>query len=144
MNSDEQLLEQLKQLRPATGELNRDRLIYLAGRASVQPTRMWPWCAASGAMAAVAATVLILAIPPHDAGPTKSNVNVDLTQRDEMKPVESTVDVVQIPLDKRSYWRLRQRIVNGDDPSEQAPASSDSSQPTPSYRPMLEKLLNAS
>ena len=144
MNGDEKLFEQLKQLRPGSGNLNRDRLMYLAGKASVRPTRVWPWCAASGAMAALAATVLVLAMPLHSASPTKSNVDVVLMQHDELKPVEPTVDIAQIPLDKQSYWRLRQGIVNGDEPSDQTPTTSDPGQPIPSYRPMLDKLLNAS
>jgi len=71
---------QLRLLEPRTDRLDRERLIFLAGKASVKaaelPTARWAWPASLAAMTALAATLLIMLLnapaPPDSPLPEKS------------------------------------------------------------------------
>ncbi len=87
------LLEtQLKSLSPRPDRLDRERLIFLAGQASVeddralpselQPSR-WAWPASFATMTAVAAALLLMLLT------RPSNVPMTLAPADELAPIES-------------------------------------------------------
>lgn len=63
---------QLSLLEPRADRLDRERLIFLAGQASVElPTARWAWPASLAAMTALAATLLAMLITPSDVVPPK-------------------------------------------------------------------------
>ncbi len=65
---------QLRSLEPRTDRLDRERLIFLAGKASVEvvelPTARWAWPASLAAMTALAATLLVMLINVPAPAPT--------------------------------------------------------------------------
>jgi len=61
---------QLGLLEPRADRLDRERLIFLAGQASVErPTKRWAWPASLAAMTALAATLLTILLTQPDAAP---------------------------------------------------------------------------
>ena len=61
MNADDPLVAKLARFTPANGGLDRDELLFRAGRASVRPNRVWKVVA--GILAATLAALLLPAFP---------------------------------------------------------------------------------
>ena len=63
---------QLSSLEPRADQLDRERICYLAGQASVnQPSTRWAWPSSFAAMTALAATLLVMLINQPTISPTE-------------------------------------------------------------------------
>jgi hypothetical protein len=105
----EPLAERLSRFTPDAGALDRDALLFAAGRASARPGRRWK--ALAGALAASQLLTLALLWPHTPAGP--SVVPAAAVQTTEPPP----------PSDPSSWSSPRDRIFVGDQPT---PAGGDS------------------
>ncbi len=142
---------------PGPSRLQRDRVMYLAGRASAGPatqrrTTGWAWPAAFGAMTAVAATLLAMVVAhpqAHVADHSERSVenqplaaNV-LTRRDDLDG-SMDEDIKRPPLDD-SYLRELDRVVAlGREPwasTDPSPANQRHTVPLKPYPQLLESLL---
>lgn len=108
----EPLAERLSRFTPDAGNLDRDALLFAAGRASARPGRRW--VALSGALAASQLLTLAL-LWPHTP-PTSPPVA-------PTPPVAAQTAEPPPPLDPSSWSSLRDRIFAAEQP---APAADDS------------------
>lgn len=155
----------LAALAPKAAALDRDRLMYEAGRASLAPLhpphRGWAWPAAFSAMSALAASLLLALVlrPPtvveRVVRRAATATVVETQQRDE--PAIGEGSLVQAggaltaqPTDARahqpapepSYLDLRDRVLAMGIDTWQPPArlAQTESQPQPTYRELLIEL----
>ena len=108
----EPLAERLSRFTPDAGGLDRDALLFAAGRASARPGRRWK--ALAGALAASQVLTLVL-LWPHapPAAPSVAPAPPVAVQTAEPAP----------PPDPSSWSSLRDRMFAGDQPT---PAGGDS------------------
>ena len=154
LNEDLKAVEaRLAALSPAAGGLDRDRLMYEAGRASaghLGSGRLWPASAIAMTMvSAILATALFvqtrtapqspIGVPAHDIAATPM-------PQSDADPVDAPVEepLVAPSGDGFSYLALRQRLLAGDDPWPTVPSLKAKHQvtpPPPTVRQMLHRLL---
>lgn len=133
--SDDPLIRQLSRFTPDGAGLDRDALLFAAGKASARPNRRW--MAVAGALAASQLAVLGLFLLP---------------QRHEPLPVMvSTQMVASLPAseeaapDPSSYLYLRARLLSDDGslpPLEAVEAGSPDDPPLRAFGPLSSELFN--
>ena len=114
----EPLAERLSRFTPDAGELDRDALLFAAGRASARPGRRWK--AVAGALAASQLLTLLFLWPrtPHQGADAPRS------------PLASTPSVAVEPPPAPSdpgSWATNWRMMN--EPDDQPPTVSDCSRP---------------
>jgi hypothetical protein len=158
---------ELTALTPRSAQFDRDRLMFLAGQASVRvtdggrPQRRWPWPAAFSAMTAVAAGLLVMMLarpepqvvqrivrvpmPPRadTAATAASSALPELLPTARRKETESGRQMPNAP--PAAYLELRDRVLalGWDSWSTPASSSGDGGEPPPaSNRELLNYLLH--
>jgi hypothetical protein len=104
--SDDPLIRQLSKFTPNGGGLDRDDLLFAAGKASAKPSRRWQALASMLAMSQTLTLVLLLwpanvPLAPETGQPTFVAVEPPM-------PPETKND------DLRKYWQLREQLLSGD------------------------------
>ena len=110
----EPFAERLSRFTPDAGKLDRDALLFAAGRASARPRR--PWMALSGVLAASQLTTLLFFLWPHTPAASSAPPTFPIAVRTPETP----------PAPEPSSWlSVRQQLVaaEGNPP---APPSDDS------------------
>jgi hypothetical protein len=109
----EPLAERLSKLTPDAGGLDRDALLFAAGRASVRRGRAWP--ALAGVLAASQLLTLVLLWPRET--PTMTPPLADVKQTAPAEPAPPAHDPSEL-------WSLRRRLSEDGDlpPPDRAPA----------------------
>ncbi len=101
----EPFLERLSRFSPDSGGLNRDELLFAAGRSSARPNRAWKALAAG--LAATQALSLVLMLPPARPLPTGLTlVHGDIPA--EAKSLENRA----VPFDHTGVWSARRDLAN--------------------------------
>jgi hypothetical protein len=100
----EPFLERLNRFSPDAGRLNRDELLFAAGRSSARPGRGWKMLAS--ALAATQALSLVLLLPPARSLPTGLTV-IQATVPAEAPAVENG----PVAVDHRSVWLARRNLA---------------------------------
>ena len=100
----EPFLERLSRFTPAAGGLNRDELLYAAGRALARPNRGWK--ALASALAATQALSLVLLLP--QARPLPSRPSVADRSGPAAPPV---VENAPPAVDHRGVWSGHDKLV---------------------------------
>ena len=109
--SDDPLIQRLSQLTPDGSGLDRDALLFAAGRASVRPSRCWP--ALAGALALSQVMVLAIFLWPRpaalvpDPDPIKSDLPI-VAIEPPLPPVPAEA------YEPRGLWALREEIIAAD------------------------------
>jgi hypothetical protein len=103
--SDDPLIKRLSELKPDGSGLDRDALLFAAGRASARTNRRW--LAAAGVLAATQAITLAVVLWPRPlvplADPIKNDPPIVATDPPAPAPTE--------PEDAPSPWALRNAII---------------------------------
>lgn len=142
---------------PGPSRLQRDRVMYLAGRASVGPATQrtgtaWAWPAAFGAMTVVAATLLVMVVAQpqaHMADHTERAVESQPLAADGVTPSEDLDGSMdegskRDPLDDPYLRELGRVVALGPDPwasNDPSPAIQRHAVPLKPYPQLLESLL---
>jgi hypothetical protein len=104
--SDDPLTRRLSQFTPDAGGLDRDELLFAAGRASARPNRRW--IALAGTLAACQLMMLGLYFWPNPVALVPGPMP-------EPAPMVKVVPPVPLPVERESEsaqaWRLRQRLI---------------------------------
>ncbi len=103
----EPLAERLSRFTPNATDLNRDALLFAAGRASMRPSRVWP--ALAGALA-VAQLVTLFCLWPRTSPPPPNSTPLASTER-------SRPDLTPVPApepDPSELRALQQRMTETD------------------------------
>jgi hypothetical protein len=109
--SDDPLTRRLSQFKPDAGVLDRDTLLFAAGRASVRPNRVWP--ALAGVLAVSQMVILGFFLWPR---PTET-VPDPIKHTAPTVAVEPTPPVIVEPSwpdPTPSLWALREQIIASD------------------------------
>ncbi len=104
--SDDPLIRQLSKFTPNGGGLDRDAVIFAAGKASAKPSCRWKALAGTLAMSQVMTLGLFLwpaNVPLAPDTPQQSFVAIE-----RQMPPETKND------DLRKYWLLREQLLSGD------------------------------
>jgi hypothetical protein len=142
---------------PGPSRLQRDRVMYLAGRASVGPAAQrthtgWAWPAAFGAMTAVAATLLAMVVAQpqtHVADQSEGAAESQPLAADVVTPSEDLDGSMdegskRAPLDDPYLRELGRVVALGPDPwasADPPPANRRHTVPLKPYPELLESLL---
>lgn len=107
--SDDPLIQRLSQLTPDANGLDRDTLLFAAGRASARPDRRWP--ALAGALALSQVVILVVVLWPRPAVPVLDPIKTD--------PPIVAIEPPLPPVPAEAYeppglWALREEIIAAD------------------------------
>ncbi len=107
--SDDAIIRQLSTFTPDGSGLDRDAILFAAGKASVRPSQRWKALAAVLAASQLASLALLIAMrPEHALLPTDFKQNSPLVW-EKPSPQDSSAKP-----DSTSYVVLRDRILNAD------------------------------
>jgi len=145
------LADRLRGWQPSSGGLDRDRLIFEAGRAAglaeartTYRKRFWPMAMATAASLLVAASVLLTRNPERKETPERIEM-AKIPQHSQ--PLPETAPIT--PVDPNSYLALARRIADGildPAPTDRVRSGSDLPNPVDHSTPLrardLDRLLN--
>jgi hypothetical protein len=105
------LARTLAALRPSSAGLERDPLMYEAGRASARPRYRWLWPASTGVLTAVVACLVLALVFRPEPAPV-----VHFVERPAPPPAMVEVDVPLAPAiaeapTSPSYWQLQEEML---------------------------------
>ncbi len=104
--SDDPLIRQLSKFTPNSGGLDRDAVIFAAGKASGKPSCRWK--ALAGTLALSQVMTLGLFLWPANASITPVTVQPTFVAAESQMPPETKND------DLRKYWQLREQLLSDD------------------------------
>jgi len=132
--SDDPLIRQLSKLTPDGAALDRDALLFAAGKASARPNRRW--MALAGTLAASQMVVLGLFLLPHAREVMPASVLPQM--------VAANADESKAALDPSSYLAMRARLLDDDGslPPLEPVAASPDEPPLRAFGPLSPELFN--
>jgi len=109
--SDDPLIKRLSQFTPDGSGLDRDGLLFAAGRASARPSRCWP--ALAGMLAVSQVVILAIVFWPHSGTPVP-----DLIKAPPIVTVEPAPPLdhpePSSPAESPGLWAVREQIIAAD------------------------------
>jgi hypothetical protein len=110
-----ELERSLAELTPSAAGLDRDRLMYAAGKAAATPRLRYAWPAASGALTALAASLALVLImrPAPEIRIVHVPVQVvpAVPEPEDIDAPPAAVPEPARPISPFSYWRLQESAV---------------------------------
>ena len=136
----EPFIERLSRFTPDAGGLDRDSLLYAAGRASVHPNRAW--IILTFALAITQPVFLILLWPR----PTPPANRIVLTTAAPLSFASAVQDSTDDPADSSGLWSVRHNPLDSDGEDNPAPSGAvtfvENGPPLRAFAPLPPSMLN--